>query len=303
MEIKRTVVIVAGAIATAAVVSVLILSAPSPGPDATKVSPNRVARLERPVEPDRLNASVPRSEQASPATPPGLTRRAALGAEQGGGVDDVDDLVRSAVGALSSNSHLMTWLVSDGLAVRLVSAVEAVADGYSPRDELSFARPAMPFYVAHDGGQAVVTGATFRRYDAAAGAFASLDPAGVAAAYRRLLPRLEAIHDDLPYARGRFHDRVLEAIDQLLATPVPDGPYAVVRGVRGWAFADPDLESLSGAQRHLLRMGPRNARAVQATLATVRDAIEPPTSIRTAAARVVPDPDGSWRAVSPDPAR
>lgn len=297
MEFKRAVVIVAGAIATAAVVSVLMFSAPSPWPHATKTSPIRVARLERPAEPDRLDDAGPGMGQASPDTPPAVTLGAAMGVGHRRQVDDVDDLVRSAVGALSSNSHLMTWLVSDRLAVRFVSAVEAVADGYSPRDELSFARPAMPFYVTHDGGQAVVTSATFRRYDAAAEAFASLDTAGVAAAYRRLLPRLEAIHDDLPYARGSFHDRVLEAIDQLMETPVPDGPYAVVRGVRGWAFADPELEGLSGAQRHLLRMGPRNARAVQATLATVRDAIEPPTPtpIRSAENR------SSW--VSPDPAR
>jgi hypothetical protein len=55
---------------------------------------------------------------------------------------------------------------------------------------------------------------------------------------------------------------------------VPDAPYAVIRETRTWAYLDPELEALSDAQRHLLRMGPRNARAVQRCLARVRDAIE-----------------------------
>ena len=57
----------------------------------------------------------------------------------------------------------------------------------------------------------------------------------------------------------------------LIATPIPQGPMRVVEG-RGatWAFADPALEALDPAQKHLLRMGPDNAARVIATLTRVR---------------------------------
>lgn len=188
---------------------------------------------------------------------------------------DVDGVLRAAVEELSLHPQLATWLVTDGLARRVVAAVEAVADGYSPREELAFARPALPLYVRYEGVQAMITDASFRRYDLVTDVVASIDPGGLADAYRRLRPRLEQVHDALPYGRGGLHARVLEAIDHLLAVDVPDGPYAVTRHTRTWGFTDPGLEGLSDAQRHLLRMGPRNARSLQASLRRFREALEP----------------------------
>lgn len=206
-------------------------------------------------------------------------------------VANPDDLVRGAITALSRHPRVTEWLVTDGIARRVVSAVEAVADGYSPRDELSFARPEAPLFVTYEGAQPMITRGSFRRYDLVVEVLESVDPAGVAMAYRRLYPRLEAIHRELPFARGVLHERVLEAVDHLLAVEVPDGPYAVVRQTRTWAFLDPELESLSDAQRHLLRTGPRNARSIQRCLVRVRDAIdaEPET-----VAGVRSDADGAF---------
>lgn len=203
----------------------------------------------------------------------GLVRATAPGSAATG-TELTDDLVRAAAGALSHHPALMSWLVTDDLAQRLVAAIGAVADGYSPREELRFARPTQPFFVRHDGGQPVITSATFRRYDLAVEAATSLDPDGVVDAYQRLRPRLEQIHGALPYARGSLGDRLDEAIDHLLATPVPAAPYPVRRQTRTWAFADPRLEGLSDAQRHLLRTGPANARRIQIWLGEVREALE-----------------------------
>ena len=47
---------------------------------------------------------------------------------------------------------------------------------------------------------------------------------------------------------------------------VPDGePTLVPRGAL-WAYADPALEALSPAEKHLLRLGPRTQRMVQEKL-------------------------------------
>lgn len=84
--------------------------------------------------------------------------------------------------------------------------------------------------------------------------------------------------------------RLVLAIDHLLATPVPDRELAVVRDGLWWEFADHRLAMLSGAQRQLLRLGPSNARRVQAKLRELRAALalEPaPTRQRQQAAGAV----------------
>ena len=191
--------------------------------------------------------------------------------------NEVDRFVRAAVVELSHHPEFAGWIVTDGLARRIVAAVEAVADGYSPREELVFARPTTPLFIRYEGVQAVITDASFRRYDLAADVVASIDPADLVEVYRMVRPKLEVVHDRLPYTRGEFHARVLEAIDHLVEVAVPDGPYAVMRQTRTWAFADAELEGLSDAQRHLLRMGPRNARSIQASLRRFREVLEAPS--------------------------
>jgi hypothetical protein len=53
---------------------------------------------------------------------------------------------------------------------------------------------------------------------------------------------------------------------QLLSTPIPaDSLRVEPRGI-GYGYVDPRLEQLSGAQKQLLRLGPRNARLVQDSL-------------------------------------
>ncbi len=53
--------------------------------------------------------------------------------------------------------------------------------------------------------------------------------------------------------------------------PVPDGETALKPGQKGigWAYADEKLEGLSPAQKQLLRMGPKNKKAVLSKLRAV----------------------------------
>ena len=62
-----------------------------------------------------------------------------------------------------------------------------------------------------------------------------------------------------------------KAIISLLSTPIPSGDLAVhPSGAVVYSYADEGLESLNGAQKHLMRMGPRNARLVKDNIARDR---------------------------------
>ena len=62
----------------------------------------------------------------------------------------------------------------------------------------------------------------------------------------------------------------------MLAVPVPEQPPELVKGVLTYRYADPELEALSPAAKHLLRLGPENAREIQEKLRFFRNALDLP---------------------------
>jgi hypothetical protein len=186
-----------------------------------------------------------------------------------------DEVVRAMVGELSSHPALASWLLSDRLVRRFAEAVEMVAAGMSPVDQLEFLRPDTPFVVHRRQGRLVIAPSSFRRYDLAAEVFVSIDSEGAVALLRRLEPHLGELHAELAWYDGDFEDRLVEAMDHLLEVEVPEGPMVVRAGVLTYAYADHRLEDLSDAQRHLLRMGPTNATRVQAKLRQLRAELRP----------------------------
>jgi len=178
-----------------------------------------------------------------------------------------DELIRSMVTGLSSHPKLAAWLVTDGITRRFVSAVDAIAGGYSPRDELEFMRPSQPFLVRpDDAGSLVIASGSYRRYDLAVDVVESIDAEGAIRVFRELEPLFDEIHRAGSWTDTPFEVSLRDAVNHLLRTPVPGGQVAVERRTLSYAYADPGLEGLSDAQRQLLRMGPANVRRVQSKL-------------------------------------
>ncbi len=186
-------------------------------------------------------------------------------------LDASDTLVRELVGEIAEHPKLATWLATDELVRRFAVAVDNVAEGKSPRRHLGFLEPQGDFSSTYENGLAVVDPDSYDRYDAPAQLFASLEAADVASLYRSIEPLVTEAYRDLGYPDRDFGAVLAQAIDELLATPIPEGDVALVPKVSSFEFADPSLEKLTPAQKHLLRMGPENARKVQRKLAEIRD--------------------------------
>jgi hypothetical protein len=179
---------------------------------------------------------------------------------------ETDPVVRELVGKLSSHPRVAAWLATGGLVRNFTVVVANVAEGRTPAALMRGQRPAASFHVIERAGATFIDPASYERYTAFADAVRSLDPMGAAQVYGTLKPRIEEAYRELGYETP--FDRALEqAIVRLLQTPVPNGPLRVVpAGGTGYAFADSRLEELGDAQKHLLRAGPANARAIQMRL-------------------------------------
>jgi hypothetical protein len=189
------------------------------------------------------------------------------------------DRVRSLLETVSTNALFRRWLAEGDVVRRWVVVTDNLAEGVSPRGQLRFLAPTRPFSVASRGGATVIAPESYKRYDAFAEAVASVDAAALARAYGELRPVLEAAYRALGYPDASLDRATARALQRIEAVPVKPGDIAVVEG-KGtlFEFADPRLEGLGPVAKHLLRMGPRNAKLLQAKAKEIEQALGLPAA-------------------------
>ena len=207
-----------------------------------------------------LGATEP--QPVEPAPPPLVEPAPAPAAEPLPSLADSDALARELAGAVSRSPLLAPALREAGLIERFVAIVDQLAEGNTPRRELAFLRPQGAFLVLGQEPDHRIDPGSYHRYDAAAQAIAGLDATAAVAAYRRLAALCEESYRALGYPQGGFEQRLRSALALLGSTPQIEASPALVAQVKRWEFADRDLESLTDAQKQLLRMGPKNAALV-----------------------------------------
>jgi hypothetical protein len=207
---------------------------------------------------------------ASAPAPKAGAARAGTAVPEGFGpvpqLDASDDFVRALIRQLSQRPEWAAWLASGDLVRSFVASVDKVAVGSSPAKELKPAAPKEKFQTLGSGRTLRIDPASYTRYNALANTVDAIDPDGAARAYRRLRPLMQQAFEELGYANLSFDDRLARAIGRLVDVPVPEGDVMLKATSVTFQYADPELEALSPAQKHMLRMGPHNMRLVQTKL-------------------------------------
>ncbi len=252
---RTAVIVVAGAAVLG--VAVAVLYALKPEVPLTPAEP--AADVVAPTSAPEAAAAAPLKEHAaSPALPT---------------LDGSDDYLRTWARQLLGSADVEAWLASPGLLRRLVGAVSSAADGESPAPLLPFLVPEDPFEVDEQGEQTFIAPAAWSRYDALTGVISKLDAGQAAAAIDAMNPLLSQAWREIGRPGTTFKSALGRVVEQLLAVPEIDADVEVVPKGAVWAYADPALESLTPAQKHLLRLGPDNVRKVQEKLRELRDAL------------------------------
>ena len=188
-------------------------------------------------------------------------------------LDESDGLVRLMAQELSANPRLAATLATDELIRKFVAAVVNIGAGETPAAHLGVLAPEGEFHAVTKDGRLILDPASYRRYDWLADTFTSVNTEGTVQLYYQLKPLLDVAYRDLGYPDHDFHDALLAAIEELAATPVIEGDIEVESGVLSYRYSDPDVESLSDVDKHLLRMGPENVGTIQEKLRELRVAL------------------------------
>lgn len=155
------------------------------------------------------------------------------------------------------------WLDEPDLVLRAAAVISNGRDGNVPRRLLGFVTVPGKFAVDRADDIAVIAPETHARFDAVVQTATSIPPARAA----ELVALFEPLLGDALRALGsREPPRrlLLATLDEVLRTPVIEGPMAVEQPEVLYRFKDPALEGRSPLQKQLLRMGPVNVRALQA---------------------------------------
>jgi hypothetical protein len=198
-------------------------------------------------------------EQVPPATPVTL--------------DASDAELLAGISRLSGVHGLMQWLLPTQVIRHIVATVDALPRRQVPVQVLPIRPVPGRFIVVQQGGEDAIGAENDQRYSPYVRVLTSIDPPAAASLYRRFYPLFQQAYRELGYPTGYFNDRLVEAIDDALATPEVAPPLRVEAPSAMWRYADPDLEVLSAGQKILLRMGQSNAGAVRAWLKAFRASI------------------------------
>lgn len=192
-----------------------------------------------------------------------------------------DTVALAAAEELSPSEDLRDMLVEDDVIQKSVRAVIGLATGNVVHEYRPIEAPDSPFIVekldeppSEEVGQRYrLSPENYQRYDKYVDVATALDPQNVARVFERFYLLLEEAYEQHGVDRGSFKQVTLDAIDSMLAAPVLEKEPILIQPRVHYQFEDPELESLPGPQKLLVRMGPENTRQLQTVLREIRSAI------------------------------
>lgn len=172
--------------------------------------------------------------------------------------------------ALLGKDAYARYFVSQDLVRRIVATVDNLPrKTYAQR--LSPVKPvAGAFLVSGKDPERTIDAKNAARYTPYVRVLDAVDARKLVALYVRLYPLFQEAYQELGYPKAYFNDRLVQALDVMIATPSMPGQLRVTQPKVFYQYADENLEALPSGQKILLRIGPENAARVRAKLVEIR---------------------------------
>jgi hypothetical protein len=181
-----------------------------------------------------------------------------------------DSMARGSLADLVGRKAFAEVFLPVHLVRRIVATVDNLPRETAPQRMIPLKAVPGAFVTAGSGEEATLDAANFARYAPYVRVLESVDARALVSSYVRAYPLFQKAYRELGYPGGHFNDRLMEAIDDMLAAPEVEGPIRLMRPKVLYEFADPDLETRSAGQKILIRMGSANAARVKAKLREIR---------------------------------
>ncbi|MDZ4252290.1 MAG: DUF3014 domain-containing protein [Sulfuritalea sp.] len=208
----------------------------------------------------------------APAPVVAPTIRHPLAGVTGAGLPDLEQSDAPLLQALDEllGRKWRAYFLPESVIRRIVATVDNLPRERLPADVMPLKRVPKAFVTTGKGAALAIGARNSSRYAAYVSVVAALDAVKLVAVYVRFYPLFQKAYEELGNPKGYFNDRLVVAIDDLLAAPELAGPIKLVRPMLHYEFADPALEARSAGQKIMIRMGNDNAAKVKAKLREIR---------------------------------
>ena len=231
-------------------------------------------------EPPVLPPVTPAAQPAAPAAsaPPAIQHpiEEASGESKEAplpGLSESDPAFRDSLATVIAKASLDQYFLLDGGVRRVVATVDALPRKYLPQRVIPVKPVPGQFTTTGQAEGLLIARENAARYAPYVKLAESIDTKKLVAVYVKFYPLFQQAYAELGYPNGYFNDRLVAAIDDMLAAPEAPDPTPLTQPKVLYAYADPDLEALSAGQKVMLRMGNENAARVKAKLRDLRRAL------------------------------
>jgi len=221
--------------------------------------PAPVSQTEAPPAPAKAEPAIRHPVQAAPSTGEPLPP-----------LGESDAAMQDALAGLFTQKLAEEFFDLKEIVRRFVVTVDNLPRKKVPMQYRLFKPVLGKFLVTGEGENFLASPDNYRRYTSYVFLTNAVDTRKLVAVYVRFYPLFQQEYQNLGYPKGYFNDRLVEAIDDLLAAPDIPGRIKLVRPNVLYQFADPDLEALSAGQKIMIRLGSENAARIKARLRDVR---------------------------------
>ncbi|GEK10852.1 DUF3014 domain-containing protein [Pseudoalteromonas peptidolytica] len=182
-----------------------------------------------------------------------------------------DTEIKAAVANFMSN-QAVKLLADDDVIRRTVVYVDNLANGKIAEKHSPVVKPQDNFSVIDD--DIIITDPnSYERYTPYVAMFDTMSTAQVVRLYDQYKPLFEEAYEEIGYEGNEFNGTLADAIDELLATPIPDTALPLIKESVTYKYAYAEWEQLSAAQKQFLRMGPENMKKVKKRLEEIKSAL------------------------------
>lgn len=188
-------------------------------------------------------------------------------------LDNSDAEVTQRLLALNWRPGLANLFVTEEMLRNLVVQADNIAQGQLATGN-PLLQPLSQRFSVPAGQPLLLAEESFARYEPYVQLLESVPPQQMITLFNRYEPLMQQAFSELGYPDDLFKNRLLQAIDVLLATPELQYPLQLEQPSVMYQFADPQLEQLPAAQKLMLRLGPDNQQRIKQLLRRYRQALQ-----------------------------
>jgi hypothetical protein len=187
-------------------------------------------------------------------------------------LDESDPSLREVLSNLVGKESFESLWDSEEILRKFVVTITNAQEGILPREYFPLNPLPGNFLFKNEDGHLVLDPKNYDRYSAILKVVDALDIKKCVGIYFHFYPLMQTTYQEISN-HGYFNDRVIKAIDLMLATPEVSKPISLTLLDKSYRYVDTHLEQLTGMQKLFLRSGPENMKKVKEKLRAFRTAI------------------------------